>query len=108
MEANKQETLNNQTNEASDFIDLENFDPLQPNPEAENVENTNGEADQKDGGKLIVEPQQSEGDRDASSVFVKNVHYNAEKKEIEEHFADCGEIKMITVMNNKMTQQPLG
>lgn len=56
----------------------------------------------------ILTKQESEEDRDARSVFVKNVNYNADKKEIEEHFADCGEIKLITICQNKMTHQPLG
>lgn len=40
---------------------------------------------------MIAQPL-NKGERDARSVFVKNVHYTADKKEIEEHFADCGTI----------------
>jgi polyadenylate-binding protein 2 len=36
------------------------------------------------------------------------VHYSADKKEIEEHFADCGEVKLVTIVTNKMTHQPQG
>ena len=45
----------------------------------------------------------TEEDRDSRSVFVKNVHYAAEKSEIEEHFRDSGEINMITICSNKIT-----
>jgi RNA recognition motif-containing protein len=54
-------------------------------------------------GGVQLQQQASEDDRNTRSVFVKNVHYTADKKEIEEHFADCGEIKMITIAMNKMT-----
>ena len=86
-------------------FDQEAYD-LDANPEAEDVSiynsNLNKASESKDGGVLLA-GQQSEEDRDAKSVFVKNVHYNADKKEIEEHFADCGEIKLITICMNKMT-----
>ena len=59
------------------------------------------------GGSIIAQPP-SEDDRDSRSVFVKNVHYTADAKEIEEHFADAGDIKLVTIMKNKMTHQPLG
>lgn len=59
------------------------------------------------GGPAIA-PQSSEEDRDARSVYVKNVHFAAEKSEIEEHFRDSGEINMITILKNKITHQPLG
>ena len=83
--------------EPADYVNLDIEEPFaelpteeQPNPEAakENGENA---------GALIAN-KDSEEDRDAKSVFVKNVNYNAEKKEIEEHFADCGEIKLITIL----------
>lgn len=84
--------------EPADYVNLdeEPFAELptdeQPNPEAPKQE---GEA--AGAIKTPVEPE-TEEDRDAKSVFVKNVNYNAEKKEIEEHFADCGEIKLITIL----------
>ena len=47
-------------------------------------------------------------ERDSRSVFVKNVHYTADKKEIEEHFADCGSIKTISIMKDKFSGQSKG
>ena len=61
----------------------------------------------QNGGPAIAPPV-SDDDRDARSVFVKNVHFAAEKSEIEEHFRDSGEINLITICSNKMTHQPLG
>jgi polyadenylate-binding protein 2 len=80
------------------------------NPEAEGTDNADLKLNQQDSsasGKQLDAPV-SEEDRDQRSVFVKNVHYSATKTEIEEHFNDCGEIKLITIMSNKMTHQPLG
>ena len=56
----------------------------------------------------MLATQPSEDDRDTRSVFVKNVHYSASQKEVEEHFAECGEIKLVTIITNKITHQPQG
>lgn len=79
-----------------EFVDLDNIDAYEmPNPEGEAA------SDKQD---LANRAQESlEDDRDSRSVFVKNVHFSAEKKEIEEHFNDCGEIKLITIKTDKMT-----
>ena len=50
-----------------------------------------------------------EDDRDKRSVFVKNVHFSADKKEIEKFFADsdcC--VNNITILQDKFTRQPKG
>jgi polyadenylate-binding protein 2 len=91
--------------EPADFVNLDDPEPFEDlsedhaNPEAKG----DGEA-----GGAMTAAQASEEDRDSRSVFVKNVHYSADKKEIEEHFKECGEIKLITILNNKMTHTPLG
>jgi RNA recognition motif-containing protein len=48
-------------------------------------------------------------DRDKRSVFVKNVHFSADKKEIEQFFAesDC-KVNAITILTDKLTRQPKG
>ena len=53
-------------------------------------------------------PQASQDDRDSRSVFVKNVHFSADKKDIEAHFEECGKINHITIRVDKITQQSLG
>ena len=40
----------------------------------------------------IKETNQDEGDRDRRSLFVKNVHFSANKTEIEEHFRASGKV----------------
>jgi polyadenylate-binding protein 2 len=45
----------------------------------------------------------SEEERNARSVFIKNVHFSATQKELEEHFVDCGPINQVTILKNKMT-----
>lgn len=48
----------------------------------------------------------SEEERNARSVFVKNVHFAANNAEIEKHFQDCGAINTVTILKNKVTHQP--
>jgi RNA recognition motif-containing protein len=43
-----------------------------------------------------------ENDLDERSVFVKNVHFSATEAEIREHFQECGEIKRVTILHDKM------
>ena len=73
----------------------------------EEAKKTENGASAQNGGPSVA-PQSSEDDRDARSVYVKNVHFAAEKSEIEEHFRDSGEINLVTILKNKMTHQPLG
>jgi RNA recognition motif-containing protein len=47
-------------------------------------------------------------DADERSVFVKNVDYSADPNEVKEHFAECGEIKRITIPVDKFSNQPKG
>ena len=74
------------------------------NPEGE-AKTSNQEASSKDQEKKeeIKEPQSTEEERNNRSVFVKNVHFAANKEEIEKHFADCGPINTITILKNKVT-----
>jgi polyadenylate-binding protein 2 len=37
------------------------------------------------------------------SAFVKNVDYSAQPEELVDHFKECGEIKRITILNDKAT-----
>ena len=42
------------------------------------------------------------------SVYVRNVDYSAEPKELQDHFQGCGKIHRVTILCNKHTGQPLG
>ena len=57
-------------------------------------------------GPMINPP--SGDDRDARSVFVRNIHYTADKKEIEEEFKSAGNINTVTILYDKVTRQPKG
>ena len=105
MESNKQNL-----NDPNDLIDFENADVFDPahNPEGEDVTSTDLKLGKQESSASRKQEEVSEEDRDARSVFVKNVHYSATKTEIEEHFNDCGEIKLITIISNKLTHQPQG
>ncbi len=61
-------------------------------------------------GKMVAAatPGLAEDERDSRSVFVKNVHFRAQEKELEEHFAESGKILKVTIRKDKMTNQPLG
>lgn len=43
-------------------------------------------------------------DPDERSVFVKGVDYSAEAEELKEHFKECGEVKRVTILYDKVTQ----
>jgi polyadenylate-binding protein 2 len=47
-------------------------------------------------------------DTDERSVFVKNVDFSAEPAELKDHFKECGEIKRVTILMDKMSGQPKG
>lgn len=47
-------------------------------------------------------------DADERSVFVKNVDYSAEPAELVDHFKECGDVKRVTILYDKVTQQPKG
>ena len=57
---------------------------------------------------MIKQPSVSAEDRDARSVFVRNVHYTADKKEIEEEFNTAGKVNAVTILYDKVTRQPKG
>jgi polyadenylate-binding protein 2 len=41
-------------------------------------------------------------------VYVKNVDFNANPGDLEEHFKSCGEINRITILIDKFTGMPKG
>ena len=45
---------------------------------------------------------------ESRSVYVKNVDYCAENKDLEIHFSDCGKIEKITIVCDKHSGHPLG
>ena len=47
-------------------------------------------------------------DPDERSVFVKNVDYSAEPEELKDHFKECGEVRRVTILNDKYSNQPKG
>lgn len=100
MESNKQNL-----NDPADLVDFDNADPFDPahNPEGEEPNSADLKLGKLESSASRKTEEVSEEDRDARSVFVKNVHYSATKTEIEEHFTDCGEIKLITIISNKLT-----
>lgn len=113
MEETKQNNQNSHApDEGAELVDFENVDPFElpkDNPEATELDKGDLNLEKQDSSATKQEDgQAAEEDRDARSVFVKNVHYSATKNEIEEHFNDCGEIKLITIVNNKITHQPQG
>ncbi|CAG9317724.1 unnamed protein product [Blepharisma stoltei] len=65
--------------------------------------------DVKDEGKG-QEQEHEEVDEDAElrSIFVGNVHFRTTKEELTEFFKECGEIKRITILQDKFTGQPKG
>jgi len=75
--------------EPADFVNLDIEEPFAELPEESNP---NPEAKPEGESGPQTAAVASEDDRDSRSVFVKNVHYAANKKEIEEHFSECGEI----------------
>jgi RNA recognition motif-containing protein len=56
-----------------------------------------------DGGKIYLNSE-----RKSRSVYVKNVEYDTNPKELEEHFKDCGEISRITIFVDKYTGMAKG
>ena len=47
-------------------------------------------------------------DDDDKSIYIKNVDYNTEPKELEAHFAQCGKIEKVTIVCDKYNGHPLG
>jgi len=47
-------------------------------------------------------------DADERSIFVKNVDFSAEPNDLKDHFAECGEIKRVTIPIDKMSNHPKG
>ena len=50
----------------------------------------------------------TQNERDERSVFVKNVHFSAQKSDIEEEFKSCGKVNHITIRYDKASGKPLG
>ena len=51
--------------------------------------------------------KQQENDDD-KSIYVKNVDYSTDQKELEAHFAQCGKIEKVTIVCDKYSGKPLG
>jgi len=47
-------------------------------------------------------------DADKKSIIVLNVHYETSGKELEKHFEVIGQISRVTIVKDKVTQQPKG
>lgn len=54
--------------------------------------------------------QEETQDEDAEmrSIYVGNVHFKSTKEELTDFFKECGEIKRITILQDKFTGQPKG
>ena len=67
----------------------------------ENKGNKEGHEDGNDN------PEEGEGedgeDPDERSIFIKNVDYKVEANELKDHFKECGEIKRVTILLDKLT-----
>ena len=57
---------------------------------------------------IYIEPDGSQDDVDARSIFVKNVDYAADPKELKEHFANCGTINRVTILCDPVTGHSFG
>ena len=44
----------------------------------------------------------------AKSIFIKNVDYSTNKRDLEDHFKDCGPIARCKIATDKISGQPLG
>ena len=42
-------------------------------------------------------------DVDERSIFVKNVDYSSDPAELKDHFKECGEVKRVTILYDRMT-----
>ena len=47
-------------------------------------------------------------DRDARSIYVKNVDYSTNNEELETYFEPCGVINKVTIIKDKKTLRPKG
>lgn len=96
-------------NEEIDWDEAEILPPMDENKEAQpeakvEAKPAEEEATGANGGPILVKrPIVSDDERDARSIFVKNVHFRASEKDIEEHFKDSGKILKVTVRKDKMT-----
>ena len=55
------------------------------------------------------EAKQKEKDNDDDkSIYIKNVDYSTEQKELEAHFSQCGKIEKVTIVCDKFNGRPLG
>ena len=78
----------------------------------EEIKKAQEELDKQEGKYLAVkvgqEGSEDADDPDCKSIHVKNVDYQAEPKELQEHFSSCGAISRVTILCNKQTGHPLG
>ena len=91
-----------------DLPDYNSNGSKNPEGEQKDEQQTNPSKDQEKKEESKEPPAGPEEERNNRSVFVKNVHFAANKEEIEKHFADCGPINTITILKNKVTHQPQG
>lgn len=68
----------------------------------ETVNSTKADADEITAEKTRKEEEKKE--RDARSVFVMNVHFDAKGEQVAEFFAPCGPIVSATIVENKQGQ----
>jgi len=54
------------------------------------------------------EPNVNKEEADARSVYVGNVDYSTQPKELQEHFHSCGSINRVTILCDKWTGHPKG
>lgn len=57
---------------------------------------------------MMIQQQPSADDRDARSIFVKNVHFAADQSEIIAEFESAGPVKAVTILKDKITRQSKG
>lgn len=54
------------------------------------------------------ETEEEKNKEEERSIYIKNVDYNTESKELEAHFAQCGKIEKVTIVCDKYNGHPLG
>ena len=82
------------------------YEEANPVEEQEPNEGSNANAEESKKEEESKEDQQEQGegadeDPDNKSIYVKNVDYSAEPKELQEHFSSCGPINRVTILCHK-------
>ena len=71
-------------------------------PEEQKLANTVEEEQKQE------ETEEEKNKEEERSIYIKNVDYNTESKELEAHFAQCGKIEKVTIVCDKYNGHPLG